>query len=839
MTYRNIWNETWKKWTWLYVTDNGNRNLFATSIFADKNYVAADLEEDLVYPWKLWHFNVEINSGYEPWMYSLEFVPIINWVKKLDKWTVIQPFNIKAVSNSYTFLQLKPPAKKIYYGQSLLAKIKLENTWNTMWQRSWEMKISLKAYPLWRESEFIPRTWDNNPTILARLVEPSVLPWEIWTFEFLMRAPLISWEFEEKFIPVIWDDLMLWDRSMQFNIKVIKPSYKAQILRESTKNEFSTWEKKTIRIWLKNLSDVSWETEQVDFKIVRSWKLKFDSSEYSIASFVPMHQAWFANVTIQAPNKPGIYIATLQALANWKKFDQLGRFDLEIEVKKPGLSWFITYQSHDKIYIPKLKTDKVTIRVKNKTTMIWNRVWRNKVSILVDNLNSPLRSSKWESNVLVASMKERSVKPWNTATFDIFLKAPSEFRNWKDSFKENFKVRLNWIWNIDWADFSIEVFVWDSQLQFKKPNTLPSKNLKSIKDNSALNSSQNKSKVSRANALIINRFKNMTIREKIQYLKDRNTKVATTEKLKSISHIESSAENIKIKLSFPHKAANIWAIWDAQYFLDKKQLSANNNSNVWVRSDWDYRLIVNIDWNKTFWKHFVAKASNSHSFVRLNNWNHSPWWNWELNDNYYRGSLEIFAKDSKVNWKIDTINTLTFEDYLKWIAEVPESSSHEKRKAIAVTSRSYAMHYTKTKYRKFPWEYYDGSDDPAVFQKYLWAWYEERSPKWQLALKETKWEVLEYDWEILRAAYFSCSDWKTRSPKEARWGNWYFDQVSEVYQSVSDENWKDLERFRKGQCGHLVWLSGLWAESMANNGNSYKRILHYYYQNVDVVKRWG
>ncbi len=844
LTYRNIWTETWKKWTWLYVADNWNRDLFATSIFADKNYVAADLEEDSVYPWKLWHFNVEINSGYEPWMYSLEFVPIINWAKKLEKWTVIQPFNVKSVSNSYTFIQLKPPKREIYYGQSLKAKIKLENTWNTTWQRSWDMKVALKAYPLWRESDFIPKLWDNDPSILARLVEPTVPPWEIWTFEFLMRAPLKSWEFEEKFIPVIWDDLMLWDRSMQFNIKVKRPSYKAQILRESTKNEFFTWEKKTIRIWLKNLSDVSWESEQVDFKIVKSWELKFDSSEYSIAYFVPMHQAWFANVTIQAPNKPGKYTATLQALANGKKFDQLWRFDLEIEVEKPWLSWFVTYQSHDKIYIPKWKTEKVTVRVKNKTTMTWKRNGKNKISVRATNLNSPLRSIKWENAVMASLMNEGSVKPWKTATFDIFLKAPHDFWDWQNLYKENFKVRLNWIWNIEWSDFSIEVIIWDSQLQYVNPSSSNKKSSNNdLKDENSKLSNSKKSDVSKRNSLIIEKFRNMTIEEKIKYLKDRRKNElkieneVKTEKIKSINYTESSAENIKIKLSFPHSAVNVWAIWDVSYFLDKKQIIANKNSNIWVRADWNYKLIVNVDWKKTVWKHFIAKTMNTNSFVKLNNWNHSPSWNQDLNDNFYRWDIEIFAKDSQVKWKIDVINNLSFEDYLKWIAEVPESSHHDKRKAIAVASRSYAMHYTKTKYRKFPWEYYDWSDDPAVFQKYLWAWYEDRSPKWQLALKESKWEVLEYDWEILRAAYFSCSDWKTRSPKEARWGNGYFEKVSEVYQSVSDENWKDLNRYRKGQCGHWVWMSGLWAESMANNGNSYKRILHYYYQNVDVVKR--
>jgi ABC-type microcin C transport system permease subunit YejB len=96
--------------------------------------------------------------------------------------------------------------------------------------------------------------------------------------------------------------------------------------------------------------------------------------------------------------------------------------------------------------------------------------------------------------------------------------------------------------------------------------------------------------------------------------------------------------------------------------------------------------------------------------------------------------------------------------------------------------------------------------------------------------------VLEFNWEILKAAYFSCSNWKTKTPVQAGWKSSYFDQVAVVYQSVDDSYWKDLIRYRKGQCWHWVWLSGLWAENLAQRGWSYKKILYYYYQDVNIRK---
>jgi peptidoglycan hydrolase-like amidase len=118
----------------------------------------------------------------------------------------------------------------------------------------------------------------------------------------------------------------------------------------------------------------------------------------------------------------------------------------------------------------------------------------------------------------------------------------------------------------------------------------------------------------------------------------------------------------------------------------------------------------------------------------------------------------------------------------------------------------------------------------------LWAGYENRSPKWQKALKKTNWEVLFYKWEILKSAYFSCSNWRTKTLKEANWQSNYFKKVEEVYKSVPDEFWKDLRRYKKWLCWHWVWLSWFWAENLARKWWSYKKILYYYYDWVEIKK---
>lgn len=768
-TYRNTGKESWKKWTWLYVADNNNKSLYVSSIFADKDYVAADMIENEVKPQELAHFEVEIVSGYSPWVYSLEFTPIINWTKKLVAWTIVQPVKVLSSNNSYEFIELTPPPSQVYYWQSFTAQMKLENTWNTTWYRSWDNSINLRSYPIWSESVFVPEWKDYDKKIIARLIQPKVDPWEFGTFEFVLKAPLKPWSFEEKFIPVIWQNIILGDRSMQFNIKVKTPNYRAQILKETSNFEYFVWEKKTIRLWLKNLSDVDWEADQVEFKVVDSWGFKFDSSSYTINSFVPTMQAWFANITIQAPERIWQYSIVLQALANGKKFDKLWRFELDINVVRPDLSWYVTYLSNKNLNIEVWKLEIVTVRIKNRTNITWQKNWINKIYLRSLSEKSSLSNSKWISSNTVSYMEEAKVFPWNTATFQIPI-----IMNQSWNYSENFFARINSMGNIKWTDFDIKVNVssWKQKL----------------KDVVAVNTTQAKNN---------------------EY---------------------NSNDTIKIKLSFPEKAVNVWAKGDMKLYLDWKQLWAKSSSNVWARSDWKSLIVVNIDWVITTWKRFVASAWDN-SFITLKNW-YRPSWDKSINDNFFRWNIII----TQNNWVIEVINQLNIENYLKWIWEVPEDAHQEKRKALVVIARSYALHYMKSKYRKFPWKEYDWSDSPNEFQKYLWAGFELRSPKWQQAIRDTQRERVTYNWEVLRAAYFSCSNWRTRTPKEANWTQDYFNSVADVYKSVNDEFWVDMVRYNKGQCGHWVWLSWLWAENLAQRWNGYKMILYYYYQGINIEK---
>ncbi|MDP3975439.1 MAG: N-acetylmuramoyl-L-alanine amidase [bacterium] len=222
--------------------------------------------------------------------------------------------------------------------------------------------------------------------------------------------------------------------------------------------------------------------------------------------------------------------------------------------------------------------------------------------------------------------------------------------------------------------------------------------------------------------------------------------------------------------------------------------------------------------------------------INLLNWNRFKNFGSTIyNDNSFRNVLE-FRLDGD---RMIVINELPLADYMKGIAEEPETEDipQEKRKVIAVLARSYALHYLTSGYEKFPGKPYNAADSPAIFQKYLGYGFESRSPKWQKAVRETKDEVVMAGDSVIRAAYFSCTDGaRTKSAAEVWPDVEYFQRNSSVFQSVPDPFGDDPTRSGFEACGHQVGLSGYGTTQMAKEGKTYREIIQYYYQGVEIKK---
>lgn len=302
-------------------------------------------------------------------------------------------------------------------------------------------------------------------------------------------------------------------------------------------------------------------------------------------------------------------------------------------------------------------------------------------------------------------------------------------------------------------------------------------------------------------------------------IKNQNNKDVETKISNENVSIDNKERKIKVKLN-------------SDSDIDKIIVTQNNGQKFKVSFDnTTYEVdTFTVNYKDRNYKRIVFHSTGNQ--FKLEGFNKRPSWKPEQNDNVFEGNI-IF------NEKGDIINEVDMNEYMRGMAEVPESSHHEKRKALAVSIRSYIEYYTNGKGdQKFPGEEYNASDDPRIFQKYLGYNYSTRAHKWIQALKETENEMIFYKNEVLRVPYYSCTlphNNRTLNPEEANWWG-YFLERKEVFQSKEDSIGVDPKRNTREQCGHGVGMSGQGAEMRAQQGKTYKEILTYYFSNIEIKK---
>jgi peptidoglycan hydrolase-like amidase len=279
---------------------------------------------------------------------------------------------------------------------------------------------------------------------------------------------------------------------------------------------------------------------------------------------------------------------------------------------------------------------------------------------------------------------------------------------------------------------------------------------------------------------------------------------------------------IRIKLSYPNGRSSVQITSAGSFSL------ANAQGKVLKTFSADDKLSLSkkgelIGFDKSY-STAMRLTSKTNTAFEISSWERYPAWDTtkQWNDNLFLGSLEIRVEDGE----LIVVNELPLETYLLGIAEVPESEHSEKKKAIAVSARSYALHYLDEQNRKFPGKPYDGSDDPAIFQKYLGANYIRRAPGWRLSVLSTTGEVVKFNNEVIKTPFHSCSGGKTLSAEEV----WGWEDIPYLI-SLPDPG-----GVGKNKSGHGVGLSGCGAQYFAEEGKDYKEILKYYYPGTVVGK---
>lgn len=285
--------------------------------------------------------------------------------------------------------------------------------------------------------------------------------------------------------------------------------------------------------------------------------------------------------------------------------------------------------------------------------------------------------------------------------------------------------------------------------------------------------------------------------------------------------VEFKEKPVRVALSFVNKKPEIKSSEGVQLFENGKlvyQFPKNKIVTVAALKAGGYR--VRTDTKKFDLKNPPRLRARNNGILELVNFGNRPAWNKSLNDNLFRGVLEV----QKVGGKLKVINELPLEDYLKGIAEVSNGDPKEKIKTIIILARSYAKYYRDIGV-KFPGKPYHLDDDPDHTQKYAGYGLELRSPNIAAAVLETKGKIVTFQGKPVITPYFNQSDGRTRSAQEV-WG-WtnapYLKSVPDAFCGTTELK------------GHGVGLSGCGATELAKTGRTAEEIIKYYYEGVEIT----
>lgn len=262
------------------------------------------------------------------------------------------------------------------------------------------------------------------------------------------------------------------------------------------------------------------------------------------------------------------------------------------------------------------------------------------------------------------------------------------------------------------------------------------------------------------------------------------------------------------------------------------KLLVRNTAGESIEIDYDYQIghyFINDSQGKRLLmtdSYFKFQGSDSTIF-KINSWQNGPFWGQDVNDNEFRGSLEIqYNPNTQRLW---LINQLPMEEYIKSIAEVGDSSPAEFLKAQIIAARTYALfRYLTPKYTNTP-------DSQPLFtvratqadQVYRGYQREQRAPNTLNAAEQTKGVVATYQNDPILAYYFAQSDGQTRSSYQVG-----------MTRAPVDYLQAKIDPPGQGMAlrGHGVGLPQIGGITAVNQGANYSQILKYYYSGIDLTK---
>lgn len=216
---------------------------------------------------------------------------------------------------------------------------------------------------------------------------------------------------------------------------------------------------------------------------------------------------------------------------------------------------------------------------------------------------------------------------------------------------------------------------------------------------------------------------------------------------------------------------------------------------------------------------------NSHpEILEIVSYESRPVWNPSLNDNQFRGKIELrYSAVSKKWW---LINELPLEQYVWGVAEITNEQAPEYLKAMTIAARSYAYYHLSRGGKRAGEPYI--LNTTANDQVYRGYGFEKRADKVKEAALATAGQILFFNSQPAVTPYSSDSGGVSKDACQL-WGSTFCDPVYAYLRGGVKDPAATQHTQSAIAASHGVGLSAVGARQMASEGLTYDQILGKYY----------
>ncbi|HEX9664705.1 MAG TPA: SpoIID/LytB domain-containing protein [Patescibacteria group bacterium] len=729
--------------------------------------------------------------------------------------------------------------------KEIIFEVHFKNIGTATWSNSGPNFVALATIsPEKRDSSFADSSWEEvyRP---ARLTESQVKPGEIGRFKFILKIPAKEGRYVEQFQAVAknlaWIESAVLEIPINVTSDVPRPrptttvtqtssvasgivqiskddypvrdsGYSGQLVVNSNQNFES--EKNGVlsfQLGVKNTGTQVWSNSGSRFVSLYTVRPNYHASRLADASWSSSHQIKMITDAVK-PGEIGYFNFNLKAPG------QAGEYIESLRLAVEDYSWFTDGEF------------KLTVNVVEEKTPVPPALTAGPAPVVVEATDPnyedgvPYKDLAYQALKLIQSTKELKLRPGQEVQFMVGFKNTGE-KTWVNSgsrFVSLYTSRPNY----RFSDFAI-ASTWNSKYQIKmdtasvKPGELGYFTIH-------LKAPTKPGKYTETFRLAAEEWswvKGGDLEIPITVLGEdtQNPPVAETPDQNFRPVMEEPI--IRVGLYRPEGPVIITAngsyeIRDSNNNLIQS-LPPNQISTVKYDSARQVYYLTTAGLDQSYGSYLRFIGADPAVIFEITNYSHPPGWNSSLNDNQFRGVLEIRHNSAKN--RVWVINELPMETYLKGIAETTSYSPMEYLKTMTIAARSYAM-YHFLKGTKHGNEYFHV--DAAYDQVYRGYGLEKRHPKLIQSVDETKGVVVTYNNELAITPYFSQSDGRTRDWSEV-WGG----KVPWA-KSVPDPH-----NAGRKLLGHGVGISARGALLMdLEDGKTYEEILKYYYTGVELER---